>query len=93
SAGSAPRPRRTLDAAVAQLESADREWGAACTAIETDNELFQGVISASIRDLLALLIPVDGGRLPAAGIPWYVAPFGRDSLLTAYEALLLNPGI
>jgi glycogen debranching enzyme len=93
SARPAPRPRRTLHAALSDLERADREWQAGCARIETDNELFQSVMSASVRDLHALLTPADGGRLPAAGIPWYVAPFGRDSLLSAYEALLLNPGI
>jgi glycogen debranching enzyme len=51
------------------------------------------VIGASVRDLHALLTPVRGGSLPAAGIPWFVAAFGRDSLLTAYECLLLNPAI
>jgi glycogen debranching enzyme len=93
SPGTASRPRRTLHEALSDLEHADREWEAGCARIETDNELFQSVMSASVRDLHALLTPAEGGRLPAAGIPWYVAPFGRDSLLSAYEALLLNPGI
>jgi glycogen debranching enzyme len=31
--------------------------------------------------------------MPAAGIPWYVAPFGRDSLITAYETLMINPAV
>jgi glycogen debranching enzyme len=51
----------------------------------------QGVIASSIRDLHALFTPSRRRRLPAAGIPWYVAPLGRESLLTAYECLLLNP--
>jgi len=29
----------------------------------------------------------------AAGIPWFCCPFGRDALLTSYEALLLNPDL
>ena len=32
-------------------------------------------------------------QLPAAGIPWYVAPFGRDSLLSACESLMINPEV
>jgi glycogen debranching enzyme len=39
------------------------------------------------------MMPAAGGALPAAGIPWYVAPFGRDSLLTSCEALMLNPDL
>jgi glycogen debranching enzyme len=83
--------RRSLERAAADLERQASDWAGSCTRIETDNEFFQSVLAASIRDLHALLTPAAGGRLPAAGIPWYVAPFGRDSLLTAYESLLLNP--
>jgi len=85
--------RRSLERAADELQRAEREWAAGCTRIETDNDLFQSVISASIRDLHALLTPAATARLPAAGIPWYVAPFGRDSLLCAYESLLLRPEI
>ncbi len=35
----------------------------------------------------------DGGYFPSAGIPWYVCPFGRDSLITALQTLSLNPQI
>jgi glycogen debranching enzyme len=31
--------------------------------------------------------------VPAAGVPWYMALFGRDSLIVALETLLLNPGL
>jgi len=38
-------------------------------------------------DLRALLLPTPVGPVPAAGVPWYVAPFGRDALI----ACLLVP--
>ena len=76
-----------------QLESAHGEWVDACAAITTDNELFDRLIDASVRDLHALMMPVGDVQLPAAGIPWYVAPFGRDSLLSACEALMINPEV
>ena len=53
--------------------------------------MFDRLIEACVRDLHALMMPLDGGELLAAGIPWYVAPFGRDSLLAASEALMINP--
>jgi glycogen debranching enzyme len=88
------RPTRcAFDRAARNAEREREAWSAACTHVDTDNELLQGVIAAAIRDLHALLTPAPGGRLPAAGIPWYVAPFGRDSLLTACESLLLNPDV
>ena len=65
----------------------------ACAQITTDNELFDRLIDASVRDLHALMMPVGADQLPAAGIPWYVAPFGRDSLLSACESLMINPDV
>ncbi|MCX7601664.1 MAG: amylo-alpha-1,6-glucosidase [Meiothermus sp.] len=44
----------------------------------------QRVLEQAISDLRALLFSLPEGLFPAAGIPWYVCPFGRDSLLTAY---------
>ena len=83
--------RRALGTSTARLRTADREWREECTRIESDNELFDKLIATSVADLHALLTPVGDGEIVAAGIPWYVAPFGRDSLLTALEALSLNP--
>ena len=39
------------------------------------------------------MMPVGADQLPAGGIPWYVAPFGRDSLLSACESLMINPKV
>ncbi|RDI95215.1 amylo-alpha-1,6-glucosidase [Meiothermus sp. QL-1] len=44
----------------------------------------QRVLEQAIADLRALLLSLPEGLYPAAGIPWYVSPFGRDALLTAY---------
>ena len=91
--GDSGRIRPTLDETAARLESAHADWVAGCARISTDNELFDRLIDASVRDLHALMTPVSNGQLPAAGIPWYVAPFGRDSLLSACEALMVNPEV
>jgi glycogen debranching enzyme len=34
-----------------------------------------------------------GATLPAAGLPWFMALFGRDSLLTSFQALPYLPGL
>jgi len=44
----------------------------------------------SLSDLAALEIRMDGQRVFAAGIPWFVALFGRDSMITSMEAMLLD---
>ncbi|MFP5364326.1 MAG: glycogen debranching N-terminal domain-containing protein [Thermoleophilia bacterium] len=82
-----------LERATAALDAAHREWVAGCAQVTTDNELFDRFIDASVRDLHALMMPLGDSELPAAGIPWYVAPFGRDSLLTAAEALMFKPDV
>jgi glycogen debranching enzyme len=65
-------------------------WKRSCASIESSQRMFNRVLDASIRDVHALATPVDGGRVVTAGIPWYVAPFGRDSLLTNQEMLMVT---
>ena len=45
------------------------------------------VLEQAVSDLRALLFSLPEGLFPAAGIPWFVCPFGRDSLLTSFMAL------
>ncbi|THF69028.1 amylo-alpha-1,6-glucosidase [Deinococcus sp. Arct2-2] len=45
--------------------------------------LDQQVLDQSIEDLRSLSFQTEQGRFPAAGLPWFVAPFGRDSLIIA----------
>jgi len=59
--------------------------------VQTDHELFNRVLDRSLRDIEALMTPFPGGPLVAAGIPWFVAPFGRDSLIVALQLLLFTP--
>jgi glycogen debranching enzyme len=56
-----------------------------------DNGMLQGILDQSVSDLHALRVEFDRHTIVGAGIPWFCAPFGRDSLITAYEALTLNP--
>ena len=48
----------------------------------------------SLRDLASLRVrgpDPDAPAFPAGGIPWYLALFGRDSLITSYAALPFQP--
>ncbi|MCW2971204.1 MAG: amylo-alpha,6-glucosidase [Solirubrobacterales bacterium] len=84
------RPRRRPATAAAELVNAEARWRSRCTAISSGNERYDRLIATSAQDLRALILPVPNGQIIAAGIPWYVAPFGRDALVTAGEALILN---
>ena len=87
------RPRRRRATAARELHDAEAGWHASCTVVTSDNERYDQLIATSARDLRALILPVPDGQIIAAGIPWYVAPFGRDALLAAGEALILNPDL
>ncbi len=45
----------------------------------------------AIEDLVSLSIPTANGLIPAAGAPWFLAPFGRDMLITAIQAAPFAP--
>ena len=55
--------------------------------LQVDGERHQEVLAQAIDDLRALLIFTECGSFPSAGIPWYVAAFGRDALLTSFMML------
>ncbi|MGH2704093.1 MAG: amylo-alpha-1,6-glucosidase [Actinomycetota bacterium] len=80
-----------FETAVARTRRSYQEWERGCTQIKTNNELFDALLQRGVRDLRALLTTIYDGQIMAAGIPWYVAPFGRDSILTSYEILMINP--
>ncbi|MEA2588402.1 MAG: hypothetical protein QOH66_1329 [Actinomycetota bacterium] len=86
--------RRRLDefsTAVARTRRSYEEWEQDCSQIRTDNKLFDSLVLRGIRDLRALLTRTQFGEFLAAGIPWYVAPFGRDAILASYQILAVNP--
>lgn len=59
--------------------------------VQTNNELLNRVLQRSLDDIRALVTPFPGGQLVAAGIPWFVAPFGRDSLIVSLQLILFSP--
>jgi glycogen debranching enzyme len=81
-----------FDEVVHGLRHSYEDWERECTRIRTDNELFDQLLLRGLRDLRALYTKTDGAGIIAAGIPWYVAAFGRDTLITAHQILMLSPG-
>jgi len=91
SIGGRRRPRRRLATAMDELRDAETRWRSRCTAIASDNERFDELIATSARDLRALTMPAPGSQILAAGIPWFVAPFGRDALMAAGDGCDRTP--
>jgi glycogen debranching enzyme len=68
-------------------------WRDTTTKVEADHPGLAEVLRRTESDLGALLIHDDTGEsrpFVAAGAPWYMTLFGRDSLLTAWMALPLD---
>jgi glycogen debranching enzyme len=83
-------PAVDFDVAVHELRRSYEEWERECTQIVTDNELFNQLLDRSLRDLRALYTRTEDGAVLAAGIPWYVTVFGRDSLIASHQLLSVN---
>ena len=72
------------------------EWRRQVPQVETDHPGLKQVVARSAEDLGALRIfdPDYPERVVvAAGAPWFMTVFGRDSLLTAWMALLVDPDL
>ncbi len=71
------------------------DWMRSVLKIRTSNEEFYRLYRQAIEDMAALRLPIAGTDhmvfLPAAGLPWFVAPFGRDSLIVSLQNLLIYP--
>jgi glycogen debranching enzyme len=61
--------------------------------VETSNPLMDLWLERSRSDLVMLTTDLPTGPYPYAGVPWYSTTFGRDGLLTAREALWLDPSL
>jgi len=61
--------------------------------VETNNTLFNEMLARSFRDLHMLAMRQRDDAFFAAGVPWFVALFGRDSLVTAIEMVAFEPEI
>ncbi len=73
-----------------ELRRSYDEWDKQAVDITTDNEMFNEVLERGKKDVRQLLTPTPMGTMMAAGIPWFVAPFGRDSIITSIETLMLS---
>jgi glycogen debranching enzyme len=66
------------------------------THLRSSNREVEQTYYQALTDLAALRIPVDGGDtvwIPAAGIPWFVAVFGRDPLIASLQTMSVAPNL
>jgi len=83
-------PNRVLERMRRNLD----RWIDAAPRLESDWGPLRRTYRRSLVDLAALRFspPIAGGRsLPAAGLPWFMTMFGRDSIFTSLQALPFTP--
>jgi glycogen debranching enzyme len=76
------RVRESLAAWQLRVPQVRADWD------QLDRSFFQ-----SVSDLASLRMRGAGrtGRMPAAGMPWFMTVFGRDTLITCLQTLLFGP--
>jgi glycogen debranching enzyme len=78
------------------MESNLNRWISDAPKLECDWDALRETYRRSLVDLAALRFspPIMGRRsLPAAGLPWFMTMFGRDSILTSLQALPFAPSL
>jgi glycogen debranching enzyme len=84
-----------VNASSSAQAQAHRDWQETVLKLQTSNEEFYRFYHQAIDDMAALRLPMAGTDhmefLPAAGLPWFMAPFGRDSLIVSLQNILVYP--
>lgn len=76
-----------------ELERETQAWMAHVTQVVTNGSALDQLMERSFRGLRVLRTHLGDETFFAAGVPWFVTLFGRDSLITAWQMLAYNPRI
>jgi len=77
-----------------EMQTSLEQWRGNAPQLICNWKWLERIYKRSIVDLAALrFFPVmlPGRALPAAGLPWFMAVFARDSILTSFQALPFTP--
>jgi glycogen debranching enzyme len=70
-----------------------RGWQDSVLKMETSNKEVYRLYGRAVEDMAALRLPIHGTDhlryVPAAGVPWFVALFGRDSLIASLQSIIV----
>jgi glycogen debranching enzyme len=89
-------PRGELEDLSVRKAAELEEWLAGAPVLTAELPAVARTYRASLSDLAALRIHpnlAEHATLPAAGLPWFMAMFGRDTLITSFQALPYLPGL
>jgi glycogen debranching enzyme len=89
-------PRADMDELEAAKATELEAWLARAPDLQAQDPALARTYRASLSDLGALRMHPEqahGATLPAAGLPWFMALFGRDSLITSLQTLPYLPSL
>jgi glycogen debranching enzyme len=79
-----------------RVDELQRQWMSQATALTSANEDLYRLYRQSVEDIGALRLHdhdfAPDVWIPAAGVPWFVTIFGRDSLIVSLQNMLVYPG-
>jgi glycogen debranching enzyme len=89
-------PKECIHSSFRSDHSRDMDaWQRTVLKIETSNEEFYRCYNQGVQDMAALRLPLQGTDrmvfVPAAGLPWFVALFGRDTLIVSLQTMIVYP--
>jgi glycogen debranching enzyme len=90
------KPRGSIADLLTSKSAELKTWLDDAPVIQTDDPALLRTYHTSLSDLGALRMHPDlahGATLPAAGLPWFMALFGRDSLIASLQALPYLPAL
>jgi glycogen debranching enzyme len=88
-----PLPHVPFDTRVTRTNEEAAASERRSTRLTCDNRLVHAALERAFSDVHALRVAHDGRWIVGAGIPWYAAPFGRDSLITSAQMLPVSPDL
>ncbi|MGN9775268.1 amylo-alpha-1,6-glucosidase [Micromonospora sp. H33] len=78
-----------------RVEDPHARFQAQVSRLRSEHPLLERVMDQCRADLMAMRMEMEiSGQLvslPAAGLPWFLTLFGRDTLITAYQSLASGP--
>ena len=87
------RPVKNPGERMNQIMRSDVATLECCNYIPTGNNIFNSIMVRSMADLKMMRMSLKGDVFHSAGIPWYDALFGRDSIISALQILPLETGL
>ncbi|MGK5440291.1 amylo-alpha-1,6-glucosidase [Micromonospora sp. URMC 105] len=92
-----PTPRGFGQGVDHGLEDPSTRWAASKPHLHAETDLVRDVYHKSAVDLVSMRIEKTIAGEPvvliAAGLPWFLTVFGRDTLITAYQTMICGPDV